>query len=307
MTMFDVTKLPGTYLEEYGAEKLAEILGQTEAKVKFWVHSEEFPLEALQKLLVFDPAPLAQMKPLYENPPAGTKVAILACSNRKPEPLTVASLFKLYDSRSMVYEPFGFNSLYHVRNMAAAWFLKSGLEWSFWSDDDSVHPCGDAAWFKRATGQPEMPDSYAGVHAINRLLATGKKIVGCSYVSRTGNATPQFSGGQSLEMSEQVRAGPRNHVLKRDWIGFGGALVHRDVFLDIIKTQTEEIRVRNDSIKARLGYEFSFFRPVEDDIGDDISFCARARKAGHEVFVDLAVASGHVGSKVYSYRDIRRK
>ncbi len=96
-------------------------------------------------------------------------------------------------------------------------------------------------------------------------------------------------------------------MLKRDWVGFGCALVHRDVFLDVIKTQGDEIRVKNDHIKSALKYDFGFFNPVDNDIGDDISFCARARKAGHEVFVDLAISCGHVGSKVYTYQDIRRR
>lgn len=305
--MLDLTQLPSWYLTKYGRDKIAEVMAQSCAVVDFWTQRNEFPLVAVQKLLEFDPAPLGDVRPLYENPTGDPRVAIVACSNRKPEPLMVTSLFKMYDSKTMVYRPFTFNSLFHVRNMGAAWFLGTGLPWSFWPDDDSLLPCGDAKWFKEVTGLLDLPDIYAGMHSINRLLSTGKKIVGVSYVSRSDKASAMFSGGQSLEMSEQTRAGPRNSVLKRDWVGFGGVLVHRDIFQDILKTQGEEIRVRNDYIRTRLGYDFSFFRPVEDDMGDDISFCARARKAGHEVFVDLALAAGHIGSKVYTYRDIKKK
>lgn len=307
--MLDLPSLPDYYLQKYGVQKFAEVTGSSESLVEFWRTRarNEFPLTALQKLLEFDPEPLGEVRPLYDSPNPDVKVAVILPTNRKPEPETIESIIKMYDSRSMVFKRFAFNSLFHVRNMAAAWFLGTNIPWSYWSDDDAVHPCGDSDWFKTVAQVPDMPSVYAGMNSISRLLSSGKKLIGESYVSRSGTAEPQFSGGQSLEVSEQMRAGPRNLVLKRDWVGFGGVLVHRDVFLDIIKTQGKEIQVTNESIRRRLKYDYSFFRPIEDDVGDDISFCARARKAGHEVFVDLAISAGHVGSQVYTYRNIRKK
>lgn len=305
--MFDLTQLPTYYLSHYGEEKVAEIVGLKVAVVRFWIQQSDFPLVAVQKLLDFDPAPLGEVRPLYELPNPDVKVEILLPTNRKPEPDTVEALFKLYDSRSMRFKRLGFNSLFHVRNMMAGYFLRTGTPLSYWSDDDAVPPCGDAPWYKEVTRLPDMPNAFAGLNAVHRLMASGKKMIGGSYVSRREDSVPQFAGGRSLEISELVRQGPRNQIIKRDWVGFGGVLVHRDVFLDIIKTQGAEIKA-DETIQKQLGYEYRFFSPLPGtDTGDDISFCERARKAGHEVFVDLAVALGHVGTKIYTYRDIRKR
>lgn len=304
--MLDLASLPSTYLTQYGAAKVAEVCGTSEAVVGFWIQ-QGWPLAAVQKLLDFDPAPLAAIRPLYEVPPEGTKIAVILPSNQPPELATVESLIRMYDPRTMIFKRFTFNSLFHVRNMAAAWFINSGREWSYWCDRDTVAPCGDAPWFREVTGEPEMPAAYAGMNTIQRLLSTGKKLVGVSYVSRRENATPQFWGGNSLEVAEMVRSGPRNQVWKRNWIGFGGALVHRDVFLDIIKTQGDEIRVKNEGVRSQLHYEYGFFNPIDRDEGDDVSFCLRAGKAGHECFVDLALSAGHVGTKIFTHRDIKKR
>src|ERR1700722_18926909 len=108
------------------------------------------------------------------DPASAAKLSIILPSNRKPEPATVKCLTKLLDTSSMSLEPENYNSLYHVRNMAAARFLRSRREWSFWSDDDMIHPCGDAEWFKATIGKPDFPDMYAGQHAIYRMLVHKK-------------------------------------------------------------------------------------------------------------------------------------
>lgn len=303
--MFDLNALPAHYLATHGIEKVAEVTGKSKSIISMWRRRNKFPLEAVAKLLDFDPAPLAAIRPLYTNPEPGKKLAILMPLIGPPEPKSVDALIKLYDPREMDYRRFAFNNLSVARNALAAWFLRGPFEWSYWHDGDMVPPCGDAAFFKDAAELPQMPDAFAGVHTILRLLYHKKTMVSVSYVSRHKSAIPQF-GGDAQTNRIDMRRGPQNRIVERPWSGFGGILIHRNVFLDIIKTQGDEIRMKPDgAILKRFLYDYAFFHPMDREIpGDDIPFCMRATRAGHKCYVDLAVQAAHIGDRSYTYADV---
>lgn len=308
--MFDLTQLPAHYLSVYGQEKVAEVIGVTTNVLAMWLKREKVPLAAVQKLLEFDPAPLGTIRPLYDNPQPGTKLAILVPLSGNPEPKMMDCLLKLYDRKEMAYQRLAFNCTSVVRNALAAWGLRGGFTWFFWLDGDNVVPCGDAPWFKAAADLPQMPDAFAGLHAIYRLLFHNKTIVSTCYVGRKKGAAPQFSGGDSNEMRALVKKGPQNRVIERPWSGFGGMLTHRSVFEDIIRVMGDEIRMKPDGIGAphRFNYEYSFFDPLDRETpGDDIPFLTRAARCGHKCFVDLAVQGAHIGDRAFSYADIELK
>lgn len=306
--MLDLRSLPQRYLTELGAEKVAEITGATKSVMAMWISREKFPLEAVQRLLEFDPTPLNEIKPLYTIPEKPTRLAILLCTNRPVASGTYDTLLAM-KGPEMQFRRFSFNSIYHVRNMAAHWFLnKSGCEWAYFSDDDMIHPCGDPVLFKEllaeyTSANTPYPDAYAAAHSIYRLRFHEKKMIGACYFGRKQGVPGQFAGSGEQMLRELLRRGPRNQVMPVDWVGFGSILIHRDVFADIIKTQADKIRVTNASIKQKLGYEYSFFMPREQDFGDDISFCARAREAGHQPHVDLSLMPAHVGMKAFTFID----
>jgi hypothetical protein len=301
--VIDLTALPKRYLDQLGRDRVAEIVGVSSSVLSMWISRKKFPADALQKLLESDPTPLHEVTPFYTHPVSVPKLSIIVPSNRKPETETIVSLTKMMN-QDMTFETSTFNSIYHVRNMAAAKFLRSGRPWGFWSDDDTVHQCGDAAWFKEQTGKKNYPDVYAGIHTIFRLMYHQKKFMSGVYVGRKPGAPPQFAGGDTPVMRQLVARGPSQEIKAVDWTGMGCALIHRDVFLDIIKTQPE-IAVKNAYIRKHLKYEYGFFNPVDQDYGDDVSFCARARKAGHDVFVDFSVMPVHIGCHYFGYDDIR--
>lgn len=306
--MLDLKSLPSRYIKELGAERVAEITGAKKAVLSMWIAREAFPLEALQKLIEFDPTPIHEVKPLYVNPAPGNKLMMILPTNRSPSAATMDTLIPMFRQGDMQFCRVSFNSLFHVRNMGAARFLASGAPLSYWSDDDMIHPCGDGPLFKNllrehtAVNTP-YPDAYAAVHSIYRLMHHQKKLIGACYFGRKQGVPGQFAGSGTQMMRENLRRGPRNQILPVDWVGFGSTIVHREVFLDIIKTQGEQIRVKNDHVRKALGYEYSFFRPIEDDHGDDISFCARAKIAGHQPFVDLSLMPAHVGMKAFTFAD----
>jgi hypothetical protein len=300
--MLDLTALPKRYLDQMGRERVAELCGVTTSVISMWVSRGTFPLEAVQKLLEADPSPIHEIKPLYENPAQDIKLSIIVPSATGRHPMTEACLFKL-KTPQMEIVPESFNSLYHVRNMAAARFLKSEREWSFWSDADMVHQCGDAVWFKQTIGDPNFSEAFAGVHAIHRLLVHKKSIVSVCYVEKKHGGQAVFQGAEDSAVKATLRHGPSNNLLARDWCGFGGVLVHRKVFTDIIAGGFAPRAA--EWARRRLGYEWGFFNPTEDNFGDDISFCARAKNAGHQTHIDLSLMSSHLGTYAYSYKDLR--
>jgi len=52
-------------------------------------------------------------------------------------------------------------------------------------------------------------------------------------------------------------------------------------------------------VKCMLRYYKSLFEPFKG-VGEDISFCIRARRVGYKTFVDRDVKLGHIGEVVYS-------
>jgi hypothetical protein len=63
--------------------------------------------------------------------------------------------------------------------------------------------------------------------------------------------------------------------------------------------------VRDSYVHKTFGYRYAFFSPTNNETpGDDIPFCARAGRAGFKPLIDLAVFSGHTGTKTYTFQDL---
>lgn len=303
--MIDLVSLPHKYIERYGRDKVTEIIGQGPAMVSMWLSRKRFPVEAVQKLIDFDPSPLHEIRPLYVNPEPGKKLVILMPMNGAPEPEIMDAFSRLYDPREMDFRRVAFNNLSVARNALAGQFLRGPWEWALWWDSDTIPPYGDPAAFKKLCQTPNMPDAFAGVHSIYRMLVHKKSFVSACYVGRRKGAPPQFGGGETEATRVLVKRGPRNELLETEWSGFGFVLTHRKVFEDIIATQGPEIAVKNEGLRSRFGYDHAFFTPTGVDIpGDDIPFCIRAAKAGHKVVIDMSVFAAHVGNHAYTYNDL---
>ena len=81
--------------------------------------------------------------------------------------------------------------------------------------------------------------------------------------------------------------------------GTGCLLVHRDVL--------EDMRMkRGGSIHSWFGYDQFTTDAGEWELGEDLSFCLRAREAGWKVYVDTTLHVGHhKGAKVWWPKDAR--
>lgn len=238
-------------------------------------------------------------------------------------------------TRTGIRARWGDAAVWHTRNILADEFLRTGTEWSLWIDGDEILPTGDAKLFNALAGM-RLPDSFAGLNLLDRLLSHGKTIVGACYFGRYPNSKPVYAEAMNSEKEDAyARKGPYDLIKPTDWIGFGAILVHRSVFLDIeakyphlarspdkasggnwFSPNEQDIRRHFDGIqnilqdnldphiklaKLQAHYESATVQLSKSPIGqgEDVSFCRRAASCGHQPYVDMALYCGHLGDRVY--------
>lgn len=179
--------------------------------------------------------------------------------------------------------------VYHSRNRIADAFLATDAKWLLMMDDDIIPSIGRPAWMKHwVEAARKLNDRVLQRHVLQKLLGHGKTLVGCAYFGRQEGGKLMCSD-QSLEREAREYA---DRVVPVDWVGTGCLLVHRSVF--------DSVRAANpDLAPTQPGELFDYFRPIGHGRGEDISFCYRAKKAGHQPHVDLSVPTFHVGYKTY--------
>ena len=88
------------------------------------------------------------------------------------------------------------------------------------------------------------------------------------------------------------------------WAPQGFIATHRRVF--------EEMRKTLPRLHEMKGGMYPFYQTFQFDdpdegpilLGEDWAFCERARQAGFTVYLDPSVTVGHVGSYIYTIRDL---
>jgi len=166
----------------------------------------------------------------------------------------------------------GDKKTHEARNRLVDKFLQTDARWMLMIDDDIIPSIGRPNflkhWVSVARNVLEMPLQR---HIIHKLIGNNKSIVGTAY----------FNGHENSELvcsdkSLAVRARHFDDALVQvEWTGTGSLLVHRRVFEDIKKSGGE------------------FFD------ANDASFFSRAKKVGHDTFIDLSIPTFHVGMKAF--------
>lgn len=230
------------------------------------------------------------------------KVIMLCPMNRPIDPMTHwAKMATLRTHPHMGYDQESNALLVKARNNLANRFLRSEAEWAFWVDDDVIPPFGNsAAMFQHFGVNPNYAKpEYMQISAFERLRSRGKSlisgIVGARNMSGKLIIQPEVApkGEGDTKFAEGLRAsGPRDEVKQVGFVGTGCTLVHRSVFLDIIKRHPEL-----DSGNPNIGFQFFGHRPsVEFSEGEDVAFSELARECGHTSWIDCSVWCAHVGS-----------
>lgn len=266
--------------------------------------------------------PTQEERILFDPIPEGVRVMILTPTHggitEQTRHCLESTVRRFPDKVLTISPPPSFNLVWARNRLTARWY-ESGVPWALWIDGDTVFPCAEPGWFKETVADSRTwGNSFTEVHALDRLLfsaigaangGTSDKpqhtIMAAVYFDRKGKAVPMFAKGKDSEMiASRLRSqGPRNEVSDAgDWAGTGILLVHRSVITDIIRTQPETA-VANPESKPHLGYSHDLFASINDS-SDDVSFCYRARQAGHKIMVDYAVMAAHVGTYCFANRKI---
>jgi GT2 family glycosyltransferase len=179
--------------------------------------------------------------------------------------------------------------IYHSRNVIAQKFLETDAKWLLMMDDDIIPCIGRPGWMRHwVQAARNIPDAPLQRHVLHRLVGSGKTLIGGAYFGRQEGGTLMCS---NPDLASHAKA-YADAAAPVEWVATGCMLVHRKVFEDI-QTSFPELAPKN------LGDAFDFFHPLSGSEGEDVSFCRRAAKAGHQPHIDLGLPVFHVGYKTY--------
>lgn len=268
--------------------------------------------------------------------PQLAKVMLVMPWMKMTNPMTAFCLMGLVDRRrTSLLLNYGDAFVAHARNKCAEIFLKSNVEWMLTVDDDMIVPFGNASWFNAHTGW-NLPEQFASMNAMDRLLSHGKTLIGALYFGRHKYGPPLYNEGiNNGTEAAYSRKAPFDQIKPTNWVATGCLLIHRSVFLDIEKkfprlarkpdgtggnwfsTSEHKIMERVDraraifsdkGLNANTAHEvFSILESAASEgrhqsslgMGEDVQFCVRAREAGHQPWVDMGLVCGHVGACCY--------
>jgi hypothetical protein len=187
----------------------------------------------------------------------------------------------------------------NTRNRLADDFLKTGATWCLMLDDDMIPTIGRPGLIRNFIGASaeEVPDKVLAVHVVDRLLKSGQKLIGATYFGRRKYSPAMFEGGINNPQAYNAAKKVSGHILKTDWVATGCILIHKDVFEGIKKACPE--------LAPTSGRPFwDFFREGQGQSeGEDVMFCARARKAGFQPMVDTGAQCFHVGFCAWGFHN----
>ena len=178
----------------------------------------------------------------------------------------------------------------HSRNRMAAKFLETDAKYLLMIDDDIIPCIGRPNWMRYwVPPSRTKPEIAVQRHVLHRLIGSGKTLIGGAYFGRQENG---------ILMCSDPKLAPRvqnseDAVVPVDWVATGCLLIHRKVFDAIRETFGDSLEVNVPD------YDYDYFREFDAERGEDVSFCLRAKEAGHQAHIDLGLPVYHVGYKIY--------
>lgn len=177
----------------------------------------------------------------------------------------------------------------HSRDRLVHAFLQTDAKYLLMMDDDIIPSIGRPGWMREwVHAARNVPETPLQRHIVHRLVNSGKTVVGGAYFGRQ-------EGGKLMCSDHALEKHVRqfdDFIVPVDWVGTGCILIHRRVFDDIREMFPELATNRPDA-------PVEYFRPMPGHVGEDVAFCFRAKKAGHQPHIDLGTPVYHVGYKTY--------
>jgi hypothetical protein len=312
----DLAKLICDHVWEMGGEKSEEaqkFYERSGATLKNWMANPgNIPLAAVLKFMHRTPGIkdmiLEELEPHFEangqegwvtSAPNRTKTNVMICSavlDRPTLPFTtvLGYLTKKYE----LGFTFQADTMIHrSRNMLAKRFLESGCLWSLWLDADMAPPIANPDWYRYITNCTNVPQEYCSYDVLARMLGQSKAMIGGVYASRKWHGSlviqPEINprSHEDKLLCNEIRRGTARGLSEVDWIGFGCALVHREVFLEVQRNFPQL------APQTEIG-AWRFFQP-EGDLGEDEAFCQRVKACNIPIWLDTQLICGHIGSMAF--------
>ncbi|MBN3036945.1 MAG: hypothetical protein JW834_00690 [Candidatus Diapherotrites archaeon] len=113
---------------------------------------------------------------------------------------------------------------------------------------------------------------------LTRLMAHGKDVISGLYFWKEPNFPPvMYKKGKVLY--DHIVEYPKNSLVEVDAVGMGCCLIKTSVFRGLAEPY------------------FKWSEAEGKRLSEDIYFCAKAKDAGHKVFVDTGVVGGHLAER----------
>jgi GT2 family glycosyltransferase len=133
-------------------------------------------------------------------------------------------------------------------------------------------------------------DMVFGANAVERLLEHQLPIV--SGLCLTGEEQPRPSMYKQIadvgKIFQAVTAWDTDELISVDAVGSACTLIHREVF--------ERIRTQ---IPNKAAHWYQEVQRGSELVGEDFTFCMRAREVGFKIFCDTAVQVGHIKGSMH--------
>lgn len=209
-----------------------------------------------------------------------SECAVLTPIARDAEPETRSGIAELQSRGYKVVPIRGVPQVDIARSIIASRAMRAGFKETLWIDSDVVFD----------------PDD------VEKLRRHGLPFTCGLYVKK---GRPEFAA-KFLDESATVTLGSGGGLVELGYVGFGFTHVRAEVYATIAKS-LPECEGQYDPADKLTPYFLPMVVPHEGKhhyLGEDIAFCHRARKAGFKIMADTTIHLGHVGRKVWTWKDL---
>lgn len=211
------------------------------------------------------------------------KTIILVPVGSHIEPACDDTLRQLEKNGIKVYRKHGFSAIDQGRCVMAQQAINDGYEHLFWIDSD-VAFC-----------------EYDVYKVINTAIREKQTFITAAYCVKGWPAlTTKFHSD-----FDEIVFGSLGGLYEVDYAATGFMYTHVSVYEKIkLKFNLKPVNIWGGQYKVH-----AWFLPmiIDDDyVGEDFSFCHRAKKAGITIFCDTTIRLAHIGRYSYSYDFINR-